>query len=274
MISIISSLYKSDRYLKRFQKALANFAQCLEKAGVDFEVIAIANEPTEKEKQLQKEFSGQAWFSFVSVGRESVFATFNRGVNLAGGEFLGFWNVDDIRYAQAVIEAVNLFSEGAELVHFPFLIKRYLNLGLFSLPLPTQKIDRQIPEFSASTKQQFLKGMVCGPFFMFTKSLYQKVGPFDEQFKIAGDFDWCARAVYKSEKFVKAKTLGGSFRVDGGGLSAGTNPRRVAENNIVYIRNRVWEKMQVAQDLIINEYRPKHMLLQGRYLPFSQSDGQ
>lgn len=265
MISIITSLYQSDRYLDKFSKDLKNFAQDLKHKNFPFEIIIIANEPTEREKQLEKEFSDEVWFSFVSVGRESVFATFNRGVGLAKGDKVGFWNVDDTRYASAIIEASGLFAQGAELVYFPFLIKRYLNFGLFSLPLPAQKIDKQIPKFNEETSGQFKNNMFCGPFFMFTKALYQKVGPFDEQFKIVGDFDWCTRAAYKTQRFAKAKSSGGVFRVDGGGLSAGVNPRRVAENNIVYMRNRAWKKMAIAQDLIIKQYRPKHLLAQGRF---------
>ena len=104
---------------------------------------------------------------------------------------------------------------------------------------------------------------------MFTKSLYEKVGPFDEQFKIAGDFDWCTRAAYKTDTFVKAKTVGGIFRVDGGGLSAGVNPRRTAENNIVYIRNHVWGKIVAANDLTIKDYRPKNLKVQNSFLPLN-----
>lgn len=268
MISIITSLYQSDRYLDKFSKALESFAAGLERENLPFEFIVIANDPTARERQFEKEFKNESWFSFVAVGRESVFASFNRGFGLARGEILGFWNADDVRYPQAVIEAANLFSQGAELVYFPFLIKRYLSFGLFSLPLPVQKIDRQISEYSASIKRQFLEGMVCGPFFMFTKDLYHRVGPFDEQFKIAGDFDWCARAAKVANKLVKAKTIAGEFRVDGGGLSAGGSPRQIAENNIVYMRNRAWDKMLLAEDLIIKQYRPKFLLVSGQYFSF------
>lgn len=266
MISIITSLYKSDKYLDSFSRHVRSFAEYLNKANLAFEIIAIANDPTEREKQFGKEFSGESWFSFTGVGRESVYATFNRGVSLAKGDILGLWNVDDIRFPESLVEAQTLFSQGAELVHFPFLIKRYLNIGSFSIPLPSQRIDREIPEYSQTTKHQFVEGMVCGPFFLFTKSLYNQVGPFDEQFKISGDFDWCTRAANKTDKFFKAKSLGGIFRVDGGGLSSGVNPTRTAENNIVYMRNHTWKKMKLAEDVIIKQYRPHHLLKGGAFV--------
>jgi hypothetical protein len=233
--------------------------QQLKGKNVPFEIIAIANDPTAREKQFEQEFFGEPWFSFISVGRESVYASFNRGVALAKGDKIGLWNVDDIRFAGAITEAEDLFTQGAELVYFPFYIKRYFKIGLWYLPLPRQKIDKQIPEFNAATSPEFKKSMFCGPFFIFTKSLYEKVGPFDEQLKISGDFDWCTRAAYKTDKFAKAKSIAGVFRVDGGGLSAGANPRRTAENNIVYIRSHAWDKMAVAQDVLMMQYRAKHI---------------
>lgn len=270
MISIITSLYKTDRYLDKFSQHLKNFANELKSKNVPFEIIAIANDPTQRERQLEKELSSETWFSFVAVGRESVFASFNRGFALAKADILGWWNADDIRYSAAVVEAVNLFAKGAELVHFPFLVKRYFKFGPMNIPIPAQKVDKQIPQFSQNTKRQFLESMVCGPFFLFTRVLYERVGPFDEQFKIAGDLDWCIRAANKTDKFVKAKTIGGIFRVDGGGLSAGTNPRRTAENNVVYVRNHSWDKIAVAEDLIIKDYRTKHLLCAGNFIALSQ----
>lgn len=274
MISLITSLYKSDRYLNKFSKQLKFFSAELKSKNIPFEIIAIANDPTEREKLFGKEFSGEPWFSFISVGRESVYATFNRGVSLAKGDKIGLWNSDDTRFAGALVEAEQLFARGAELIYFPFFIKRYLKLGSWYLPLPVmQKIDKQVPEFNAATSAEFKRNMNCGPFFLFTKTLYQKTGPFDEQFKIAGDFDWCARAAYQTQKFIKAKSLGGIFRVDGGGLSTGINPRRTAENNIVFMRNHALDKIGVADESIIKQYRPGHLLRAGNFselLPLRQ----
>lgn len=266
MISLLTSLYRTDQYLDEFSEHLKNFAQELEQQNFPFELIAIANDPTEREKQFGKEFSGEPWFSFTIVKRESVFASFNRAIAQAKGEIFGFWNADDIRYAFALVEAQELFNKGAELVYFPFLVKRYFKIGPWNLPLPRQQINKQIPEFNKETSEQFKNSMLCGPFFLFAKSLYEKVGPFDEQFKIAGDFDWCTRAAHKTDKFVKAKSLGGVFRVDGGGLSAGLNPRRTAENNIVYMRNHSWDKIRLAEDLIIKQYHPHYLLKGNQFL--------
>ena len=270
MFTIISSLYKSDKYLPKFSARLLEFADGLKNQHADFELIAIANDPTEAEKKFAQDFAKHSWFKFISIGREPLYATWNRGVGLARGEIIGFWNVDDVRYPEALIEAQRLFEQGNELVYFPFKIGRYFKLlGKYFL-VGKQTIDSQIPEFNHQTRPEFSRSMLCGPFFLFKKTFYGKVGPFDEQFKIAGDFDWCARAAKISDKFVKAKSVAGEFRVDGGGLSAGGSPRQIAENNIIYTRNHVWDKIQIAQDLLIIQYRAKHISFEGKFIPINQ----
>lgn len=256
MISIITSLYKSDKYLDVFSKHLENFANFLIKQGIAFELIAIANDPTEREKKFATDFQAKKWFKFVSVGREPLYATWNRGVELAGGEVIGFWNVDDVRYPEAIIDAQSLFTHGAELVYFPFKICRYLKiLGHYFL-VYKKTVNAQIPEFTQANRKDFLYHMNCGPFFMFTKTLYAKVGPFDEQFKIAGDFDWCARAAKISEKFVKSKIVAGEFRVDGGGLSSGWSEKQRVENDTVYRRQGFQNMITEPNSTLSASYNP------------------
>ena len=268
MVSIITSLYQSDQYLPAYEKHLKAFTRHLIALRFEFEIIVIANDPTEREKKFRQAFKNEPWFRFVSVAREPLYATWNRGVELAKGRAIGFWNVDDTRYPQAITEAYQLLQAGAELVYFPFKIDRYIKfLGRYFL-IHKQLINSAIPEFNTTTRKEFQRSMVCGPFFMFSKELYVKVGPFDEQFKIAGDFDWCIRAAKVSDKFVKAKSLAGEFRVDGGGLSAGSNERLVEENNTVYRRHGVADKIAATSGALSAQY-DFTMIKQGnRILPY------
>ena len=260
MISIVTSLYRSDRYLNAYIKNLMHFSDVLSANGVDFEVIAIANDPTEKEKALQNVFNGKKWFKFVEVKREPLYATWNRGIELAKGDVVGFWNVDDIRRPEAIIDGLDLIAKGAALVYYPFTIKWYLHVLGLSLP-----VKRSIISPPAYERHEFMRSMHCGPFFIFRKSLYEDVGPFDEQFKIVGDFDWCIRAAGKTDKFALSKESAGIFRVDGNGLSSGGKPIHVAENNVVYIRHGVTDKLQKVERESMESYRPDSILHNGIY---------
>jgi hypothetical protein len=96
--------------------------------------------------------------------------------------------------------------------------------------------------------------MMVGPFFVFARRLYDRIGPFDEQFRIVGDFEWCVRAA-KVTDFHFARSIGGAFIHDGTGLSARGNPRHPAENNIVYLRHGALDKIQPVDPALMRQYR-------------------
>lgn len=260
MISIITSLYNADQYVDAYAKHLSDFSDVLLKKNVAFEIIVIANDPTEKERGLNCMFKGNTWFRFIEVKREPLYATWNRGVAMANGGVIGFWNVDDIRRAEAIIDGLDLIDKGARLVYYPFTIKWYVTFFKKGILVKWRTIVP--PRFE---RREFSRSMHCGPFFIFTKSLYDEVGPFDEQFKIVGDFDWCIRATKKTDAFALSNKSAGTFRVDGNGLSSGGKPIHVAENNVVYIRHSVSDKLEEVDRMFMDPYKPDSILHNGTY---------
>lgn len=250
MISIVTSLYHAEQYLPRFLKNLAKFQKELSRQNISFESLIIANEPTVGEKVMLKEFGDSPWFKVVEVAREPLYASWNRGVEMATSSVIGFWNVDDERFSKAAIDGLSRLNAGADLIYFPFIYKRYVKV--FGLKLLVKRVVVQPLIFQ---REEFIRSMHCGPFFMFKKNFYQKVGPFDEQFKIAGDFEWCVRAA-KIGNFSLSSEIGGIFVNEGSSLSGGYNPVQFAENNIIYIRHHISGKThQVSQELL-KQYDP------------------
>lgn len=229
MISIITSLYRTDTHIKKYQKRVRHCVQKLLDRQIPFEVIAIANDPTPQEKEILIDLAKESWFRFYAVPRESLYASWNRGVHFARGIACTPWNVDDIRFPEALEEALNKIKSGAALVYFPFIYKRYIRIG--GIPLLAKRKLFVPPLFERTV---FLKGMHCGPFFVFSKKLYQQIGPFDETFKIAGDYEWCVRAA-GTTNLVRGECCGGIFTNDGQTLSGSRNNRLNEENRRVEI---------------------------------------
>jgi len=146
------------------------------------------------------------------------------------------------------------------LVYFPFIIKWYVNL--LSFPFVVRKRIIYPPKFN---REEFTKSMHCGPFFIFTKSLCKKVGPFDEQFKIAGDFDWCVRAA-KIGEFKPSREIAGEFAVYRASLSSGKNPLRETENNIIYKRNNILDKIGEIDKRLETHYDPNKIFCSDKNL--------
>lgn len=265
MLTLITSLYNSDRYLDKYVDNLKKFVDFLSKKAVDFEVVIIANNPSAKEKELQKIFTGEKWFIFKELSREPLYVSWNRGVEMAKGDVVGFWNVDDVRCAEAALDGLDLIKIGADVIYFPFIIKWYLNL--FGIDLLIKKKKIKPPLFD---RKKFTSGMHCGPFFLFRKDFYRQVGPFDEQFKIVSDFDWCVRAAKISDRFVLSEKNGGEFRVDGAGLSSGGKLIHSAENNIVCRRHGIKDKIVQGYENLEAGFSVNKINFNGEYIDFKK----
>lgn len=230
-ITIVSSLYRTDKYIKNWSKALDSFVDEAALVGIRVQSVIIANEPTKIEHSELIKIKEKPYVKIIEVGRESLYASWNRGVREADAEVVSFWNVDDFRFFDAVSDGLKSITAGAELVYFPIIYKRYLTF--FGIDFLVKKTIFRPAEFD---RNRFINEMHCGPFFIFTKKLYEKVGPFDETFKIAGDFDWCSRAAKETE-FVRSSKIGGIFEKRDGTLSGGKNTLQEEENGRVYSKN-------------------------------------
>jgi len=263
MLSIITALYKTGRYLADYTKKIESFVNDLQQDGFPVEVILIPREPSPKERAFIDKLKMHPWCREVDCLTPSVNAAWNEGFLAAQGDAFAFCNADDYRYKGGTKEALRMIGEGADLVYLPFHIRRYLNLFGRGFFVHRQTISRQVPEFNDKTKPEFLRSMLCGPFFVFRKSLFERVGPFDEQFRSAGDFDWCIRAA-KIGKFRRGKQLGGSYRVDGSGTSGGGKDFITAENNTICLRHNFEDKIKNVSPELMKRYDPRTIAFRGQ----------
>ncbi|MFA5131380.1 MAG: glycosyltransferase [Patescibacteria group bacterium] len=232
MVSLITSIYHSEKYLQKYLKRVKDFSLNLKRENTDFEIIAIANDPSEFEKKLLRAFlSENKYFRYYEITRESLYATWNRGVGLAEGDIIGFWNVDDERFSRAILRGVKAIEDGKDLVYFPFIYKRFVKILSLSI-----LVKRVLITPSLFSREKFKKEMQIGPFFIFRKEFFYKVGPFDDSFKIAGDYEWQARAAQHSD-FYLSKEIAGVFTNDGSGLSGRKDELQQEENSIIIKRN-------------------------------------
>lgn len=211
MITIITSLYNSEKYLPSFLENTKKIHTELKNKEIEFEHILISNQTNEIENKYLKENENDFYIEKVEL--ESIYKSWNRGINKSKFEYVTFWNVDDTRSSEAIIDGIRKLGAGANLVYFPFIYKRYLNILNLNILVKKYKIDP--PEF---TKEEFTKKMHCGPHFIFNKKLISEIDTFDETFKIVGDFEWCSRAA-KQFEFSKSNVISGEFKSYGSGLS-------------------------------------------------------
>jgi hypothetical protein len=254
-LSIITSVYRARRHLRTFGGAIERTCASVLASGLSVEWVVVANAPSRREARILHRVTtrlgerGVAVQSILLKERESLYASWNRGVRRGRGRVCAFWNVDDFRNPAALVGGVRAIDNGTPLAYFPF-VEVWLRHSVLSSGV--RKADFVDPP--GFNRLEFSRSMHTGPFFMFARSLYDQVGPFDEQFRIAGDFEWVARAAVATE-FVRGSEIGGLFVRGEGTLSGGPELRQVAENNVVYLRYGAFDKVTTVPEELMGQYQ-------------------
>jgi len=251
--SLVVSLFHSERYLKGFVRDVRRFANDIELTSTFMvELMLVLNSPSAAELHaaggLDQMGSSRFRVRSVQVARETLYASWNRGIRLATGGVLGFWNVDDCRYLSAVVEAVAGVRSGASLMYFPYVIDRRWRKWGF---VPRRR--RTLYPAVEFDPEVFRRAFRLGPFFMFSRALYEDVGPFDEQFSISGDLDWSLRA-QRQTAFVPGSRVAGVYVNEYRGLSVSGSERAIAEHNAIYARHGLTDLTQPADEALLAEY--------------------
>lgn len=142
-----------------------------------------------------------------------IFDAMNKGIKLATGEIIYFLNSDDKFYDNKVVEKVVTAFEDNKKADFI-----YGNLMVFDPVTSTSYIERYPEKISRSL---FLKKTIGHPASFFRSDCFQKVGYFDESYKIASDYEWYLRAIFTKglkgahiENIVSIFRLGGNSSVE------------------------------------------------------------
>lgn len=224
-ISIITSLYRSESFLPTYCNHLESVAKSVyDSSKLTLEVMLICNDATPDELAILQSFKSQApaylIINIIHTVRESLYASWNRGIEQSTSGIFTIWNVDDERYASALVEGYEKIRAGYELVDFPF----------------TEVIGKRAVLYPALyTSQEINPKKHVGPFFMASMQCYEKVGRFDERFRVVGDFHWGIRAGVHGVRYAKGYEQAGRFINHGGNLSSNSNDLTWIELNIILI---------------------------------------
>lgn len=241
-ISLITSLYHAEPYLATYSRDVLDVAAQIQKAGLSLEIILVANDASDEERRQIEQLitvartAGTPVVVPLFVPHGTVYDSWNQGIQASSGRCIGVWNVDDIREAGALIEGVQTIQAGCVLVYFPYTIikrRRWLFSTQHTEFYPARPFDRE----------KFESASLTGTFYLFDRSFYDRVGPFDAHFQISGDFEWLVRAG-KIADFCPGKAPGGRFILHGNNLSDTGNPLQAVEDNIVQLRLGAWHNLK------------------------------
>jgi glycosyltransferase involved in cell wall biosynthesis len=184
-ISVLTSLYNCESFLQGYFDALTTI-----EGKEQIEVLLLHNAPQEKELAIITEYL--PLFNFVRhiiiTERETLYSTWNRGIQLSEGEYITVWNVDDIRFPNSIIQQAEALDKN------PQAAIAYGDIWVSNQYGVYGKIKTKSPVYNQSTRKKFLSEFHVSCFLMWRKSIHSIIGYYDEQFKCIADFDFQIRA--------------------------------------------------------------------------------
>ena len=204
LISIITVTYNAEDYLAQtIESVLAQTYQNIEYIIIDGystdRTIAIINNYELRITIALKHFM---WMSEKDCG---IYNAMNKGIRLAHGELIGMINASDFYEPNTVEMVVNKYSKNKDTGIFHGNVNMLNDDGsFFKLKKPNTNLE------------DLYKGMsLYHPTFFVAKSVYEKYGFFDLQYKIAADFDFALRCNLAGVKFCYLDYVISNFRKGG-----------------------------------------------------------
>ena len=196
---------------------LKTFNSIFNQSNSEFEYIVIDGGSTDGSVDLIKENSNKINF-FISEKDNGVYNAYNKGVYNAKGEYILFVNSGDELYNNEVVKNVIFQLSGEDLIYGDLFVHR-------------NETDKFIKYYPSKLKQSdFMFDSLPTPATFIKKNLFERIGYFDENFKIVSDWKFFMKAILISNAtYLKINEVVAIFYY--GGLS--TNGGNYTERNIV-----------------------------------------
>lgn len=235
LISVLTSVFHGNNYLEFFLHNIHS-----QTVFDNLELILVMNEPDLYEQNIVNSFfqANPDQVKILIVGNvESVYSSWNRAWSVASGSYVTAWNIDDYRLEDSLEKQVQKLENEPQcsLVYGDFVITK--NLG------DRNGVRVTTPDFNKNT---FTRSFYTGGAFLVWKDLLkQKVGYFDEQLRIAGDFEYINRLLLAGEQFCKTEGIIGYFTDTQSGLSTrGELNGTMIEESFVHLRYGNYDKVK------------------------------
>jgi len=178
LISIITVVFNGDKYIEQTIKSVIN--QTYE----NVEYIIVDGVSTDATLEIIKKYDEKIDY-WVSEPDDGMYDAMNKGISISRGSIIGILNSDDWYNFDTVTRAVEVFNLNKDvgLVH-----------GILSLHDSNGKFKKHVAH-----SDFFLKRLLSTPFkhptCFFKTSVYEQIGVFDINLKLAADYDLMLRTV-------------------------------------------------------------------------------
>jgi len=231
-VSTITPCYKMGDYIAKFLNELQH-----QTLFPNFEVVLDHNDPEDWEVELVeayiKKYPKGVIKHIITRPVDPIGVSMNTCIKAAAGEYLTIWNVDDLRTPESLENQMKVLDENDDVDMANYNFQIVTSFG--------SKLGQQI-DHTIATENDYKRGMLLGPFFMFRKSICERAGYFDEQLKSGADFDFAVRLAHNG-KTMFAEGNGGYYLNEGKGASTSGDLQPI-EKTFVYVRYGIEDKIK------------------------------
>ena len=178
-ISLITISYNSENSISKTFQSIKN------QSFIEYEYVLIDGGSFDRTLTIAKKQDHIS--KIISEPDKGIYDAINKGINNSTGDIIGFLNSDDTFYDKNSLQYIyDAFDDNTDCV--------------FGDLIYTDKNDKvkRVWKGSAFKKGAFKKGwMPAHPTFYCRRSIYEKLGLYDDSFKIAGDFELMLRFLEK-----------------------------------------------------------------------------
>lgn len=178
-ISIITINYNNAEGLEKTIESVVN--QTL----VEFEFIVIDGGSNDESAEVIKKNEGNIHY-WISENDLGIYNAMNKGIKKAQGEYLLFLNSGDHFYNNDVIQKSIQHLENKDIIYFDVKI---IGVGCHNSKIVSYP---DLIRFS-----DFYTGGICHQSVFIKKTLFEKIGLYDENLKIAADWKFFILALFK-----------------------------------------------------------------------------
>lgn len=187
-ISIITACFNAHNFIE------AAIQSVLSQTYFNIEYIIVDGQSTDGTLSIIYKYKARI-AKIISEEDKGIYDAMNKGIESSTGDVIYFLNADDRLYDDKVIEdIVEQFKKNDDFgivygkvqgEYFPLNVKRSYNRSFL---------------FKFKSKRDLLKTVICHQRVFSKKGLFQKIGPFNTNYKIYSDYDWFLKNINNGVK--------------------------------------------------------------------------
>jgi GT2 family glycosyltransferase len=260
-ISVLTSVYRGEEYLLGFFENLQS-----QTLFPEIELVLVLNDPSARERTLANDFAARRSSQvrvLIPHKLESLGASWNRAWKAANASNLAIWNVDDTRVPDSLQRQLDALEQDQEAV---ICYADYIAVDKYG---EQRGHRRHTPPYAVNHfRRSFAQG---GAFWLLRRSLAERTGTFDEQFRVGPDMEYSFRVAARGQSMIRADGLAGYFTDAAQGLSTRQGALESAvERTAIQLRYGVYDKVHGEYAKVASGYRLDAIRYGQEWIPLSR----